>query len=385
LILRILFPVACLLLACFAIITGSASHAPDSALCRSGGCEFSQMYDEVAAAGVSATNLKALLLLDPANPDQWCAYAEWLRLNGDVAGARAAYLHATELGPGLASVRMRVVNFLYANGYPDDALRLVPAILSHTPEFDEPLFSYAFASGKPPSDLLGAVVPAEARPALAWMNWLQGQDQADVQLGATWSWLRSNQLLDETTAMRTVNTVWQRGQFRWARNLWTDWMPAYSSGPGQMLGNASFQQMPHAVPFDWEFPSIEDVEYIAKDGLNVHFLGRDNIQFRGVRQYAAVTPGRYRFSAEISADGLSTDQGPQFEITDALNASRLGVQSPQFLGSVKRSTVQLEFVVKPTTGAIVVQLIRKPSLKFDSRISGTLHIYSTSLMRVRNS
>jgi hypothetical protein len=42
----------------------------------------------------------------------------------------------------------------------------------------------------------------------------------------------------------------------------------------------------------------------------------------------------------------------------------------------------VEFTVTRGTGALAVQLERRPSQRFDNRISGTLHIGQVSLVRL---
>jgi hypothetical protein len=78
---------------------------------------------------------------------------------------------------------------------------------------------------------------------------------------------------------------------------------------------------------------------LRKDGLEVRFSGKENVTSLGVRQLTTAEPGRYRFSAEVKADELTTDEGPFF--------------------------------------------LRRASLRFDNAIAGTLHIYQVSLAPLR--
>jgi hypothetical protein len=49
---------------------------------------------------------------------------------------------------------------------------------------------------------------------------------------------------------------------------------------------------------------------------------------------------------------------------------------------VERSWVTLDFTAPAGTEAILVQVRRQPSQRFDNKIEGTLHIYQTSLVRM---
>ena len=64
----------------------------------------------------------------------------------------------------------------------------------------------------------------------------------------------------------------------------------------------------------------------------MRFLGTENVAFSGVRQFTVVPPGRYRFSAEVSSDNLTTDQGPFFRIFDPANPARLNAETVRHSG-----------------------------------------------------
>jgi hypothetical protein len=164
--------------------------------------------------------------------------------------------------------------------------------------------------------------------------------------------------------------------------VWGDWL-----GPGhdgylhpQRLANARFAEEPNGSPFDWTLAAAPAVEIARHDGLGVRFLGKENSDFAPVSQFATVSPGRYRFSAEIGAEGITTDQGPFFHVFDPVNPNRLSVQTPPLLGSVARSWVTVDLQVPAGTEALQVRIERRPSLRFDSKIAGTLHVYQVSLV-----
>jgi hypothetical protein len=71
-----------------------------------------------------------------------------------------------------------------------------------------------------------------------------------------------------------------------------------------------------------------------------------------------------------------------FQIVDAENPGRLTVETKPVLGNISRSLSTLDFSVPAGAKVIQVKLIRQPSLKFDSKIAGTLHIYHVSLSRI---
>jgi hypothetical protein len=111
-------------------------------------------------------------------------------------------------------------------------------------------------------------------------------------------------------------------------------------------------------------------------------LGRENVEFAQLHQFTAVTPGRYRFSAEIQAEDITTDERPFWRIVGVDDLSHLVVETPSIKGNVPRSLVSVEFNVPTGTHALDIQLRRRPSLRFDNKIAGTLRIYEVSLLPV---
>jgi len=188
--------------------------------------------------------------------------------------------------------------------------------------------------------------------------------------------MKRNRLLDERSAGEVVWTLWNRASYRTAYTLWTDWL-----GTTQLLANTRFDTAPRETPFDWTLGSSPAVAVTPSAiGLLVSFAGTENVAFSGVRQFTVVPPGRYRFSAEVSSDNLTTDQGPFFRIFDPADSGRLNVETGTIVGTVMRSWIGVEFTVTRGTEALAVHLERRPSQRFDNRIGGTLYIHQVSLV-----
>ena len=382
--LRFLFPLVSLLIAVFSIGVDLFPRQPDSGICLHGGCRIDQTDSTVLAAGATPAAAKALLVEDSADPTMWCGYGEFLSTAGQSENARAAFDRAVALGPGMSPVLMRVANFNFTHERTEEGLRLAARILSQTEEFDQLLFSYLQNARVPIARILGDVVPATPRPARSWLGWVRSRG-SDRDVVDTWAWIRRNHLEDERSAVETASTLWQRKAHRSAQELWADWMGARRGDypRPQLLIDTHFEEQPSGTPFDWNLSPASSVAYIRRNGLDVRFLGQENVDFRGVQQSTAIDPGRYRFTAEIDAEDLTTDQGPFFQIVDAENPGRLTAESRPILGAISRSSVVLDFVVPQATRVLTVQLVRRPSLKFDCKISGTMHIYGASLLKLR--
>jgi hypothetical protein len=371
---RAVIAVASLLVTALSLAVDVIHPSPGSSLCRYGGCRFDQIFAGIDAAGASRDAVATLVDADPANPLVWCTYAQVLSVRGETQQAQFAFDHAVSLGPGMSPVLMRVANFDFTHGRREHGFLLSARILSQTSAFDEIVFSYLQRADVPAGTLLGTAIPATSRPARSWMTWLRAHG-SDQDLQDTWTWMQRNALLDEKSAAEVAWELWNRKSYQTAHTLWTSWL-----GATQLLANTRFDTAPRETPFDWALGSSPAVAVTRGNGLDVRFSGTENVAFSGVRQFTVLPPGRYRLSAEVSSENLTTDQGPFFRIFDPANPARLHAESAPILGTVGKSWITVEFTVASGTGALVIQLERRPSERFDNRIGGTLHIQQVSLI-----
>jgi hypothetical protein len=281
----------------------------------------------------------------------------------------------------MAPVKVRAANFDFVHGYQDEGLALTHRILDQTSEFDEIIFSYLTGLGIPVSGVLGTAVPVNRRAAQAWIAWLNkyGSDQ---DLLATWSWMKAEGLSNRTTAIQLAAIFWDRKSYRPAQDLWVDWLGSTPDGyPDlQRLANRRFEEEPSGSPFDWAaLDGTSSVSILRQHGLEIQFLGTENSEFAGVREFTTVPPGRYEFAAEIQGEGLSTDEGPHFQIFNP-SGGGVNVQSVEIKGDVKRSWIRLDFLVPPGNEALEIQIARHASQRYDNKIAGTLRIYQVSLV-----
>lgn len=375
--------VTSLLIALLSIVQDLSPSAPDSRLCLNGGCRYDQIYAGLDAPSATSDDIRIVVLTDPANPLAWCTYAEVLSLRGETDQAAAAIDHAITLGPEMTPVWMRAANFDFTHGRRDRGFVDSAHVLSQTSGFDEILFSYLSRSGVPISQLLGNAVPALARCARSWLVWLRTHG-SESDLETTWSWMHDNGLADEKSAVELAQTLWERNAYRAAQEMWVEWLGEQREDylRPQRIANRRFATAPTASPFDWRLGAVPSVEVERKNGLEVRFLGEDNVEYAHLRQFTVVSPGRYRFSGEMEAEGITTDERPFWRIIGVGSSSHLVVETPRIEGSVPRSWVSIEFNVPEGTEALDIQLRRKPSLRFDNKIAGILRVYEVSLLPV---
>jgi hypothetical protein len=373
-----------LLIAAFSVGTDILQPEAGSAMCRLGFCRFDQVFRSIDAQGMQPDNVGALVNEDPANPLVWCVYGDVLGQKGRVADANAAIEHAMSLGPHMPPVLMRGVNFYVGYGNAGKIAPLSMRILAQSGDFDQILFSYFQRMQTPVTELLGNAIPNDARAARSWLDWLRTHG-SEADLTATWTWMQRNHLLDKPSAVGAIWALWSRKSYRVAHSLWLEWAGTdntdRSLDGAEQLVNRQFQNEPAGGPFDWTLDAAPSATLTRKDGLDVRFSGKENVAFSGVRQAAEVRPGLYRFTAEVEASGLTTDQHPYFHVFDPANPGAVHVESQQIQNGAEPTRISMDISTPASTQALLVQLERRPSERFDNKIEGTVHVREVSLRR----
>lgn len=376
---RLLFPILSLITAATAIFVSTVQPDADHPLCRLGACRYEQLMTTMEERGTSAAGLAALLQEDASNPLMWSSYGEYLAERGEIERATTAFQQAELTGAGLSPVLTRIANFAFTHDQRAMGLRVTPRILEQTSEYDEILFSYLEMPGGPVSALLGSAIPASPRPARAWLAWMRDHaEPSDVV--ATWRWMQEARLTDEASAVDTVRVLWANKAYDDAQTIWTAFAGDSWYTAGNRLSNERFERAPSRVPIDWELSPRPGVDLVRENGLDVRFTGTENVVDAGLAQQTRVQPGFYRFRADVSATGLSTDQGVFFQISDADDPARLTLRTSPVLGTVEHVTLDLDVPVPQETRVLRVQLLRTASLRFDNKLSGALHVHRVELV-----
>ncbi len=109
----------------------------------------------------------------------------------------------------------------------------------------------------------------------------------------TGGWMMQNQLMDQSSALDLTWKLWRRQFFHSARELWTDWREIANGedSASQLVFNHHFEDAPNGSPFDWSIPMEASVEVSRDHGLEIHFLGYENVKLDGIRQSMIVRSG----------------------------------------------------------------------------------------------
>lgn len=384
-----------LALALLSVIGGSllawtrlAELPKEHALCRMGFCE--------PAAPTIAT--------EPLNPFAWSDLAESKATSGDITGARSDFARSVQLGPHIAPVLIRVVNFEVANGELERTVPLLRHILELTPAYDSVIFRYLVRSRMPLDRIQTDVIPdpgkgsaelavarakaiaahaalpdGDARPrgeaARGWLAYLIANRHPEApnvyrslaERGGITPDLR-NQWLEYLVAVRK--------DYQEALNVWAEAHKQEGYPDRNRIFNPKFEGPKPGGRMDWAISNHEHATARIEAGLTLTFDGKDNLAYGHVSQQTYLQPGRWKFEAIAEANGLTTDQRPYFRIADIADARRLDVSTP-----MAPERMEVEFNV-PTGGSWVsITLQRRQSEKFDNKLAGTLRLKEVRLAK----
>ena len=339
----------------------------------------------------------ATSVTEPTNPFGWSDLAESLASNGDVTGAREAFAQSVRLGPKVPPILIRVVNFEVANGKLEHAVPQIRQILELTNVYDNLVFRYLSRSGMESARILAEVIPdpgkgsgtalaqrtrtagghasapeGDGRPkgdaGRAWAAYLLSERRPEAEV--VYEWLQERGAVTAELRNRWVEyLVIVRKQYARAVETWA----AAQIEPGYPAKNRVFDGRfvrPRTQGrLDWTVTAHAHVEATMGHGLTLRFDGMENTAYGHLTQQTFLPSGRWRFTAEAEANGLTTDQRPYFRIYDTFDPRRLDASTVM---TPERMAVDL--TAPPGGSWITIVLLRRQSEKFDNKIQGTLRV-----------
>lgn len=317
---------------------------------------------------------------DPAFPYRWSDLGGALAAAGRADLAEYCFRRAVALAPHSPQIAIRAANFYFQQGETDPALALTAAVLRTTPAYDSVVFNSWVRLGGDLNSILRNGVGDNRRAAEAFFRhllassgdlaspawrWMETRSYATPALAVVWSdWLISHRRDAEASA------VWKRHVARdssWSVTNWID--------------NSGFENDAVGGGFDWRLlpcpgvaaSIVSGTAHSGRASLRLDFDGSGNVDFHHVVQHVWMPPGRYRLTAWMRTAGLTTDQG----VSLAFNGA-----STQALTGTHDWTQLSADVTIPSATASEVQIVRRRSLRFDSKPKGSVWIDDVELRRI---
>lgn len=331
---------------------------------------------------------------DPLSAHYWMDLGSAYEASGEQARARDAYLRAKSVYPASAEVAFHYGNFLLREQqYPEAYAELQRAVRTD-PTLLPLAISRTWRSSEDVDQLLNNVLPANADAYLQALDFFASIHEGQPALKV---WQRLLGLRDSISLPRTFpffEELIREDRADDARHAWREALaaagvPHDAPAKESLVWNGNFAQDFANGGLDWRWTPLLGVEIgfdseTAPNGsraVRVEFNGGSNLALGAPAQYVPVEPGHsYRFHAYMRTEGITTENGLRFSITDPNHNGALNVVTDNFTGSHPWTSVDADLTTGPATRFLLVRLFREPSRLFENKLEGTVWIVDISLV-----
>jgi tetratricopeptide (TPR) repeat protein len=332
--------------------------------------------------------------LDPHSDLLWMALAGAYEEAGRVSDARQAYQKALAAHPVSAEVAWRYGNFLLRQGETKQAAEQVHRALIDKPELSMSAVSQFWKAGAGLDLILDDVLPSQPAAYLGAVGFFISQQNDDAALAAWKQLSRLGLKVRLKQALGLINELIAHNRMDDAAEVWRQALA--SSGrtgeyeAGSLVFNGGFERDLVDGGFGWRqipapgtaFDLVSDVTHASAQSARVTFDGSANVDYSNLFQYVPITPGeRYRFSAYMRTDSISTDSGPRFLLLSGGPGPEVA-ETPVMTGTHPWTKVEAEFSAGPEMHGLMVILRRAPSDMFANKIRGTVWVDGVRLEKV---
>lgn len=335
--------------------------------------------------------------LAPHRAANWTEVAEALDFSGDASGAARAYGRALKLFPKSPAINWQFANFEIRAGDAAAALEPLQTAIAGDASLRTGAFDLAWRAGIPPEEIL-EMLPARQEILSAYLDFLVATGRLDAAAGAWRRLIAPPERFDLDAAFRYFDAELRARDVDALTRIWSDLgrhdPDRVHTHPddGNRITNGGFEDAIVNGGFDWRIVPTDGAQIgtdasAAHDGarsLAVHFDGTLNLDFGSVAECVAVEANTaYRLSAYTRSEEITTDTGPRIAVYDAFDHAALWIETGNVTGTTSWQEQRLDFRTGPKTRLLIVQLVRRPSGKFDNKIAGTVWLDDVSLRAAR--
>ncbi len=324
----------------------------------------------------------------------WMDLASAYEQAGEIARAQEAFEKARADYPISAEVKWNYGNFLLRQGEVSQGFSQVRRAIDTDPGLIPLAISRCWHSSPDVNRLLDEVLPADVDAYFSALDFFSFAHDVDsglkvwsrlLTLGKTLSLKRVSPFFDEMIEEQRTGDA----HLVWKQALPAAGLPFVEPPNHSVVWNGGFEQDPAGGGFDWRETSVTGavmeidttVFHSGARSMRVDFGGGSNLDFMHIFQYAPVEPNRtYHFRAFLRTEGISTESGLRFSLSDPYSGGAVGVLTADLTGTQPWTAVEANITTGPTSRVMLIQLRRLPSRLFDNKLSGTVWVDDVSLV-----
>jgi hypothetical protein len=337
------------------------------------------------------------LSLEPHSADTWLDLATAYESENDLTVAKNAFLQARRAYPLSPEVSWRYGNFLLRGGQLDAAFNEFRISVESDPKRGAAAFALCMRVQPDVRAVLDRVFPHSQDAYLSVISALAEQGQTN-QVLVVWSALADlHPQFHLPDSYGLIAALVRKRQMAQAQHVWDQALAfAAISRPadpaGSLVWDGGFEANLPGGGLTWYYPSFvggvqvgldSKEKHSGKHSLRLTFNGLNNVNFNDVCQYIAVQPSTaYRFSAWVQTRSLSTDQGVRFGLQSFSESANSIAWTDDLQGTQPWTQIELPWTSGKDVQELHLCVSRKPSAKFDSKISGSAWIDDVALVPV---
>jgi hypothetical protein len=332
--------------------------------------------------------------LSPYDAHYWADLGSAYDWAGRTDDALGAFERARRLAPNSPDINWRLANLYVRANRPSRALPLLKTVLAARAVDDKQVFELASRSGVDNDSMMAEMLPVDGSIFVDYLDYQLSSGQID-RAGEAWTrLLRSGLRFKISDVFPYFDALVRAKKVDAASEVWNDLIGRFPaelrarSSAGNLIADGGFELPILDGGFDWRVNPVKGAAVRIEPGerthgngwLRIDFDGTENLDYGEVLQLVAVKPStRYAFSAEVRAQGITTDSGPRFQLFDTYDMKDLFVGLGNTVGTKDWSPERLNFQTGPRTRLLWVRVARPASQKFDNKIAGTFWVRRISL------
>jgi tetratricopeptide (TPR) repeat protein len=334
----------------------------------------------------------------PLSAQYWMDLAIGYESIGNIRAAREALDRARAAYPASSVVAWVYGNFLLRQGDDDAGFAQINHALQADPRLSDlklvPLaVSRVWHLSQDANVLLNQVLPPEQDAYFQAIDFMVENRQPTAALLI---WQRLLSLGKPVELRRSFPLLWlliesdlgADASRAWREALAAAGLPHDPPASPSLIWNGDFARDFLNGGLDWRWNSSLvgasmgfDAPPPSSEGrsLRLDFSGGENLNLMEPQQFVPVEPSRrYHFHALLKTEGLTTENGISFLISDPNHGAAV-VATENFTGTHSWTPVDVDYTTTPATHFLSIQVRRAPSRLFDNKLSGTAWIGDVSL------
>ena len=343
-------------------------------------------------AGAVADFQKAVARV-PLSAAYWIDLANGYEAIGNIPLAREAFTRARASYPASAVVAWGYGNFLLRQNDYDAGFAQIKQALQADSKLVPLAVSRVWHLNQDADLLLNQVLPANQdayflaidfmkenrQPAAALVIW-----QRLLSLGKPFELRRSFLLLGlliQSDRAEDASRVWREA-------LVAAGLPHDEPANQSLVWNGDFTRdfLNGGLDWRWNFPFGTSISFDTPPpssggrSLRLDFSGGANLDLMEPLEFVPVEPSRrYHFHAAVKTEGITTESGISFLISDPNNGAAM-MTTENLTGTHTWTPVDVDYTTAPVTHFLSIQLRRSPSRLFENKLGGTAWIGDVSLV-----